>query len=94
VTGFENRVRESRSPVPDQKFEIQELYERDDTVCITWFWSGTHKGEIAGFPATEKTLRMSGATVYHFENGKICGHWQIADRMGIYQQLQSFQGNS
>ena len=89
LEGFKKRVSISRAPVPDQRFEIQESYENDSTVCITWLWSGTHKGDIAGFPASGKLLRMSGSTVYYFKNNKIIGHWQIADRMSIYQQLQS-----
>lgn len=94
LSGFEGRVTASRSPVPDQRFEIQQSYESESTVCITWLWSGTHKGDIAGFSATGKRLAMSGATVYYFKDDKICGHWQIADRMGIYQQLQAFQSDS
>jgi hypothetical protein len=32
---------------------------------------------------------MSGATVYDFDPAnRICGHWQVADRLGIYRQLQ------
>ena len=92
LEGFKNRVAVSRAPVPDQKFQIQEIYEQDNRVCITWLWSGTQQGEVAGFPASGKKLEMSGATVYHFEDGKIKGHWQIADRLGIYQQLQTFSG--
>ncbi len=91
VEAFQHRVATSRAPVPNQAFEIQTLYENDDSVCITWLWCGTHLGDISGFPATGKQLRMSGATVYFFENGKITGHWQVADRLAIYQQLQANQ---
>jgi hypothetical protein len=32
---------------------------------------------------------MSGATVYMFDaDDRLTGHWQIADRLGAYQQLQ------
>ncbi|MCB1649084.1 MAG: ester cyclase [Gammaproteobacteria bacterium] len=88
VAGFQHRVSSSRAPVPDQVFEIQELYENENSVCITWLWSGTHLGEIAGIPPSGKTLRMSGATVYYFQNDRITGHWQITDRLGVFQQLQ------
>ena len=31
---------------------------------------------------------MSGATAYGFDaEGRITGHWQITDRLGVYQQL-------
>lgn len=31
---------------------------------------------------------MPGATVYYFENDRIAGHWQIVDRLSVFQQLQ------
>ena len=85
--GLRERVQISRAPVPDQSFDIQSIYSDHNSVCITWLWHGTHKGEIAGVSPTGKGLNMSGATVYYFEKGKITGHWQITDRLGIYQQL-------
>lgn len=93
VAGFQNRVSTSRAPVPDQRFEIQELYENEDSVCITWLWSGTHLGEISGIPPSGKKLCMSGATVYYFENNRITGHWQIADRLGVFSQIQANSGD-
>jgi steroid delta-isomerase-like uncharacterized protein len=89
VEGFRERVRASRAPIPDQSFDIRSMLSDEKTVCITWLWRGTHRGEIAGFAPTGRELTMSGATVYYFEDGKITGHWQIADRLGIYQQLMS-----
>ncbi|KZN50812.1 ester cyclase [Pseudoalteromonas luteoviolacea] len=89
VAGFQRRVATSREPVPDQTFDIQEMYEKEDSVCITWLWSATHLGEIAGMPPTGEKITMSGATVYYFKNNKITGHWQVADRLGVFQQLQS-----
>ncbi|NKF20884.1 ester cyclase [Solimonas sp. C16B3] len=89
VAGFQNRVAQSRAPVPDQCFDIQALFDSDDSVCMTWLWHGTHLGEIAGIPPSGKTLRMSGATVYRFDGQRISGHWQVADRLGVFQQLQA-----
>ena len=88
IPGFKERVRRSRMPVPDQRFELLDRFEGTDRVIVTWLWKGTHQGEIAGFPASGKTLAMSGATVYLFDGELIAGHWQIADRLGIYRQLQ------
>jgi len=87
TTGFRERVQISRAPVPDQSFDIRAIYSDQTSVCITWLWHGTHMGEIAGVNPTGRELKMSGATVYYFENSKITGHWQITDRLGVYQQL-------
>ncbi|WP_408871663.1 ester cyclase [Gluconobacter japonicus] len=45
-------------------------------VVISWFWSGTHKGDLPGFPTTNRAIRMSGMTIYAFD-GEDClnGFW-------------------
>ena len=55
---------------------------------ITWLWTASHRGDIPGFPATGKNVKMSGATVYYFDGGRLTGHWQITDRLGVYMQLR------
>lgn len=86
--GFKDRVRISRAPVPDQRFTPVSLLEDGGRVSVAWTWEGTHRQEIAGFAATGARLTMSGVTVYDFDGaGLICGHWQVADRLGVFQQL-------
>lgn len=90
LAGYKERLRLSRAPFPDQKFDIQALYADGDAVVMTWLWTATHRGEIAGFPATGKLIRMSGATAYYFDgDDRLTGHWQVTDRLGIFQQLQA-----
>jgi steroid delta-isomerase-like uncharacterized protein len=86
---FKQRVRLSRAPFPDQQFDVRAWFENEHDVAITWIWSATHLGDFPGFPATGKPLKMSGATAYRFDaNNRICGHWQISDRRGVFRQLQ------
>ena len=86
--GFKDRVRASRGPFPDQRFTLASILEEGDTVVIAWTWEATHKGEIAGFAATGAALTMSGLTVYDFDReNRIRGHWQVVDRLGVFQQL-------
>ena len=88
LAGYKERVRLSRAPFPDQRFFIQDLVAEGDRVVVTWLWSATHQGDIPGFPATGGEIRMSGATVYYFHDGRLTGHWQITDRLGVYTQLR------
>jgi predicted ester cyclase len=90
LDGFRSRVRRSRAPFPDQKFEIQRLCADGDAVNMTWLWRATHLGDIPGFAATGRVVRASGATTYFFTPGrKLSGHWQITDRLGVWRQLQA-----
>lgn len=89
LDGFKDRVRRSRAAFPDQRFDIQGLFADGDTVVVTWLWHATHRGDLPDFPASGRTIRMSGATAYLFDaEDRLTGHWQIADRLGVYQQLQ------
>jgi predicted ester cyclase len=88
LAGYKERLRISRAPFPDQRFNIQDLVVEGNTAIMTWLWSATHKGDIPGFPATGNNIKMSGATVYYFDGGRLTGHWQIADRLGVFMQLR------
>lgn len=86
--GYKDRVRKSRAPFPDQRFEIHELAESEMVVIVTWHWFGTHREDLPALPANGRLVRMSGSTVYYFDGEKISGHWQVADRLGVYRQLR------
>lgn len=87
---FTQRLIQSRAPFPDQRFTALRMAEDDDAVVMTWTWEATHLGDFPGFPATGKVIRMSGATAYGFDDqDRLTGHWQIADRLSVFQQLQA-----
>jgi steroid delta-isomerase-like uncharacterized protein len=88
MQAFKDRVSKSRAPFPDQRFDVKEIFENERSVAIAWLWSGTHSEDFAGFPASGKQIKMSGATVYYFEDNRITGHWQITDRLSVFRQLQ------
>jgi predicted ester cyclase len=85
---FKERVRTSRGPFPDQRFTLVSTLEDGDAVVIAWTWAASHQGDIAGFAATGARLTMSGLTLYDFDGeNRIRGHWQVVDRLGVFQQL-------
>jgi predicted ester cyclase len=53
--------------------------------------TGTNLGPIGGFPPTGKSIKTNGATIYHFNDGKICGHSQVFDRTTVMKQLGFLQ---
>lgn len=87
VSKFKERLVQSRAMAPDQVFTVEKMIEDEDNVVVGWTWKGTHLGDIPGIPATGRKTTMSGLTIYEFQNFRLCGHWQIADRLSVYQQL-------
>jgi len=87
VEGFKERLVQSRAMAPDQVFTVVRMIEEHGCIAVAWTWHGTHLGDIPGIPATGKKIKMSGLTMYEFEGSRISGHWQIADRLSVFQQL-------
>ena len=89
LAGYQARLRISRAPFPDQSFDIVGLFEDDDVIVATWHCHATRRGAVAGFAPTGKRITMSGITAHSFTDSRISGRWQVVDRLGVYQQLQS-----
>lgn len=85
--GFSDRLVESRKISPDQQFTPVHMTEDGDRITVAWTWVGTHLGDLPGVPATGRKITMTGLTTYFFDGDRLCGHWQVADRLGVYRQL-------
>ena len=85
--GFRERLVKSRAMAPDQVFTIVEMVEEGDRVAVAWTWVGTHLGDLPEIHATGKHITMTGLTLYSFDGDRLSGHWQVADRLGVWQQL-------
>jgi steroid delta-isomerase-like uncharacterized protein len=76
-----------RNAFPDVHFTIDEQIAEGDKVVTRWTGHGTHKGELAGIPATGKSATVTGMGVDRIVNGKIVESWGIFDQFGMMQQL-------
>ncbi|MET8167029.1 ester cyclase [Streptomyces sp. NPDC005329] len=77
----------------DFAFSLDDQIEQGDRVCNRWTWSGTHKGDFMGIPATGKRVTMTGTTVFRCrEDGKIAEAWWQYDRLGLMAQLGALDG--
>ncbi|QDK39400.1 ester cyclase [Bdellovibrio sp. NC01] len=86
---YKTRVQFSRKAFPDLKFSVSQLIEEGDRVAVVWSAEGTQLGDLPGIPATKKKLTFAGQTVYQIKNGKVSGHWQTMDRLGLFMQTRS-----
>ena len=84
---FKKRLQYSFSSFPDIHFSIQSAISDGDFVAITWILTGTNLGSIDKYPPTNKKIHTTGVTIYHFRDGKICGHSQVFDRTAVMRQL-------
>ncbi|MDP1844363.1 MAG: ester cyclase [Sediminibacterium sp.] len=86
-TEFGTRLNYTFSSFPDVHFDIKTAVSDQNLVAITWIMTGTNTGNIGEMPATNKKIAVNGVTIYHFVDGKICGHTQVFDRTTVMKQL-------
>ena len=61
-----------------------------DKVLTRFEWTGTHRGEFLGVPATGRPVKVWGTVIDRFEDGKIKDSRIIMDRLGLMTQLGAF----
>ena len=77
---------------PDKKIKIDNIFAGEDHVIVQWTCTGTHRGELQGIAPTNKHIKITGITLYHFsKNGKISECCQSWDRLGLLEQIGEIQ---
>ncbi|HLN92263.1 MAG TPA: ester cyclase [Thermoanaerobaculia bacterium] len=76
-----------RSAFPDLKMKVDKTLVDGEFVTVLWSGGGTNTGEGNGLPATGKTLKGRGITIWRISGGKIREEWSEFDQMRIMRQL-------
>ena len=76
-----------RSAVPDLHCTIEDLLVSGDKVTARLLFTGTHKGEFMGHPATGKPVRFFAIDILRIRNGKIVEDWHLEDNLTLLEQL-------
>lgn len=76
-----------RDAFPDLNSTTADLIAEGDKVVERHVATGTHEGELMGIAPTGAEAEVEGITIVRFEDGKIVESWDIADVMGMMQQL-------
>jgi len=72
---------------PDTNYGVEELYAVGDRVIARLIATGTHEGDLPGFPATGNKFEYSAIVIARIENGKIIEEKIEFDELGFMQQL-------
>jgi steroid delta-isomerase-like uncharacterized protein len=72
---------------PDLRFAIEDTVAEQDKVVVCWTFSGTHKGDFMGVPATDKKVSVDGITIHVLSKGIIMDSYVSLDMWGMMQQL-------
>lgn len=76
-----------RVAFPDLKMDVDLVLADGDYVTVRWTATGTNTGAAMGIPATGKSVKTTGTTIFRFENGAIAEEWTAAHALGLMRQL-------
>ncbi len=82
-----NAAREQRKAMPDMRVKVNQIVAEGDLVSVYWTASGTNTAAGWGVPATGKSVKVSGMTLFRFERGLIQEEWSVFDQYSIMKQL-------
>jgi predicted ester cyclase len=71
----------------DAHIHVEDEIAEGDRVVQRITFHGTQQGEFAGIPATGKAVAVSVVVILGFAEGKIAERWEVADELGLMQQL-------
>jgi steroid delta-isomerase-like uncharacterized protein len=87
LEGLKQLLRSMRAAFPDLDFSIKEQIAEGDKVASRFEWSGTHKEEFLGVPATGRFVHVWGMVIDRLEAGRIKDTRIIMDIFGLMIQL-------
>ncbi|HEY6375482.1 MAG TPA: ester cyclase [Edaphobacter sp.] len=90
VEGLKDVLRGMRAGFPDIHFAIEEQIAEGDKVLSRFEWTGTHRGEFLGVPATGRLVKVWGMVIDRLVEGRIKETRIIMDALGLMMQLGVF----
>src|SRR6266404_126213 len=76
-----------RTTVPDLRCTIKDLLVSGDKITARLLFTGTHKGEFMGHPATGKPVTFFAIDILRVRGGKIVEDWHLEDNLTLLEQL-------
>ena len=90
LEGLKDVLRGMRAGFPDLHFSVEEQIAEGDKVLTRFEWTGTHRGEFLGVPATGRSVKVWGMVIDRLEGGRIKDTRIIMDSLGLMMQLGVF----
>ncbi len=87
IEEFKRYVDKIRAAFPDFHNHIEELIGEGEKVGARLTYTGSHQGELFGFPGTGKKISYQGVGIFQFREGKIVSGFVLGDTENLKRQI-------
>jgi len=84
---FEHYVRGVTDGMPGYTYEIHDQVAQGNLVVNRITWRGVHSGDLAGVPATGRSIELRGINMFRVTGGRVVAQWAELDIFGLLQQI-------
>jgi len=84
---FEQYVSGVATGIPGYTYEIHDQVAQGDLVANRITWRGVHRGDLAGIPATGRSVELRGINMFRVKDGRVVEQWAELDMLGLLQQI-------
>jgi len=84
---FEHFVGGVTNGMPGYTYEIHDQIAQGDLVANRITWRGVHSGNLAGVPATGRSIELRGINMFRVKDGRVVQQWAQLDMLGLLQQI-------
>lgn len=85
--GLKDVVRMFEAAFPDFRYEVEDAISEGEKIAVRDVFTGTHRGDFMGIPATGNRVTMQAIHIYRFSAGRLAEHWVARDDLGMMRQL-------
>jgi steroid delta-isomerase-like uncharacterized protein len=85
--GLKGVIRMMRTAFPDIHWVVEETIASGDKVVSRFKWTGTHREDFLGIPATGRKVVVAGVVIDRLNGGKMADSRILMDTLGMMQQL-------
>jgi steroid delta-isomerase-like uncharacterized protein len=87
IPAFKEYVTQFLRAFPDLRFTLEDWVAQGEKVVIRYQFTGTHKDDFMGIPATGRRVSAEGVCIYRMADGKLHEMWDFLDMFGVVEQL-------
>ncbi len=90
--GFKQVVGLFRAAFPDMQVTIEDEFADGDLAGTRGRFTGTHKGDFMGVPASGQPINVKYIDLWRVRDGKLAENWVQMDMIGLMQQIGAMPG--
>jgi steroid delta-isomerase-like uncharacterized protein len=89
LSSYRAYLQSFRDTFPDLCQEINDSFINDNRLVLRITYSGTHRRDFLGIPATLRTVTISGICIFQIDDGLIVENWTELDVFGAIWQMSN-----